>query len=151
MMLAEVQHNTLRIFGDLQQKEDWANYHNKKGTFVELRRNPVLTKPAAPAPAPTRNDPNAMDLSKAKTGKQVKVADRKYRIENNLCLYCGGEGHRVSNCPNKKPAETGTHSAQSEEVATEEDDSSPAKQPPGTPAAYWRFVEIGRASCRERV
>ncbi len=28
-------------------------------------------------------------------------AERQRRQDNNLCLYCGAPGHRVSNCPRK--------------------------------------------------
>jgi hypothetical protein len=34
--------------------------------------------------------------------KKLSAAEKQYRIKNNLCLYCGGNGHSHSNCPKKK-------------------------------------------------
>lgn len=42
--------------------------------------------------------PGPMDLS---ASRAVSPETRKYRRENNLCLYCGEAGHYASNCPNK--------------------------------------------------
>ena len=43
-----------------------------------------------------QNDP--MDLSASKGPKKLFTPEeRKYRFDNNLCLYCGKPGHRVIN------------------------------------------------------
>jgi len=38
-----------------------------------------------------------------KLGKDRKLTadERKWRLENNLCMFCGGTGHFVDNCPKK--------------------------------------------------
>jgi Retrotransposon gag protein len=38
----------------------------------------------------------------SKTFGKLSSAERSRRINNNLCLYCGGSGHSAQNCPNKK-------------------------------------------------
>lgn len=65
----------------------------------------------SPSPSPRQitvrtqaPDPNAMEIDSiqhSKGRRKVLTEERKRRFENNLCLYCGGEGHRVANCPNK--------------------------------------------------
>jgi len=29
---------------------------------------------------------------------KLTAKERQYRIDNNLCLFCGKKGHRVTNC-----------------------------------------------------
>ena len=29
---------------------------------------------------------------------QLIITECKYRIKNNLCLYCGKEGHKMADC-----------------------------------------------------
>lgn len=63
--------------------------------------------PAALVPAnPTASNsgyhgPAPMDLSSG-AGK-LTPAERIHRIQQGLCLYCGGSGHLAVNCPYKKP------------------------------------------------
>ena len=49
----------------------------------------------SPAPAPIdQNDP--MDLSTSKGPKKLFTPEeRKYRLDNNFCFYCGKPGHRI--------------------------------------------------------
>lgn len=45
-----------------------------------------------------------MDLDSTKDGKRFKpltIEERKRRMDNNLCLYCGEPGHRVPQCPQR--------------------------------------------------
>jgi hypothetical protein len=45
-----------------------------------------------------------MDLSAVKTEPYgLSKEERSRRFELNLCLYCGGEGHRAKTCTAKKP------------------------------------------------
>jgi hypothetical protein len=53
----------------------------------------VSTTPAGPSP---------MDLDSMSVRK-LPADEYKRRRDNNLCLYCGGTGHRALNCPLKKP------------------------------------------------
>ena len=53
----------------------------------------TFVKPPAPVPI-DRNDP--MDLSTSRgPRKPLTPEERKYRFDNNLCLYCGKPGHRI--------------------------------------------------------
>jgi hypothetical protein len=42
-----------------------------------------------------------MELDSTKRGP-VPDAEKKRRRDNNLCAYCGGEGHYAASCPKKK-------------------------------------------------
>lgn len=53
----------------------------------------VSSTPAGPSP---------MDLDYVSTRK-ISEDERQRRMDNKLCLYCGGAGHRVIKCPLKKP------------------------------------------------
>lgn len=44
-----------------------------------------------------QDPPEAMEVGRA----SLTAAERRRRLSENLCLYCGGEGHRVSSCPLK--------------------------------------------------
>ena len=46
-------------------------------------------KPSNPAPQSSRNTSNKGKLT---------MAEKQYRRDNNLCLYCGKAGHRVQDC-----------------------------------------------------
>ena len=48
-------------------------------------------------PAPIHNNPVPMDIDAA-TGK-LKPSTREHCVKNNLCLYCGAEGHKAKDCP----------------------------------------------------
>jgi len=52
-----------------------------------------------------------------KLGKDGKLTadERKRRLDNNLCMFCGGTGHFVDNCP-KKTKKAKAHAAA---IATE--------------------------------
>jgi len=50
------------------------------------RAVPMQLDHANISPAPLRRGP-------------LSTAERRHRIENNLCLYCGRDGHRRDNCP----------------------------------------------------
>lgn len=73
------------------------------------RQNPPATSsrhvPTVQPSSPT-TPPNQPDLSEPmEIGRaSLSPAERRRRISSNLCLYCGGEGHRVANCPLKAQA-----------------------------------------------
>ncbi|OMH80865.1 Retrotransposon-derived protein PEG10, partial [Zancudomyces culisetae] len=60
--------------------------------------NPFASPVSAPSTTPPANSdgPQPMDLSTASSTRRPPLtpAQRAYRIENNLCLYCGGKRHR---------------------------------------------------------
>lgn len=56
---------------------------------------PHLSSPATPLGSPDQPEP--MEIGRA----SLSPAERQRRLASNLCLYCGGEGHRVASCPVK--------------------------------------------------
>jgi len=75
--------------------------------------NPTTT-PKAPARSDNRSDPKPskprdskpttprVDLSgKLDSKGKLTQQERQRRIDHNLCLFCGGSGHRSDNCPIK--------------------------------------------------
>lgn len=63
-----------------------------------------LSDSAAQSPPVTTHSqldpPEPMEIGRA----SLSTAERQRRLSANLCLYCGGEGHRVSTCPAKAGA-----------------------------------------------
>ena len=59
-----------------------------------------------PSPIVKSSSPSTprVDLSN-KLGRDGKLNgnERKRRINNNLCLYCGSKDHKVDGCPRKQP------------------------------------------------
>lgn len=49
------------------------------------------------------SEPSPMDLDNLENVKSKKLSkeERQRRFKENLCLYCGEAGHRLSNCPKK--------------------------------------------------
>jgi len=65
------------------------------------------SSPATAGSSKTTNNPsssgsNRLDLTN-KLGKDGKLTtdERKRRLDNNLCMFCGGPGHFADNCPKK--------------------------------------------------
>jgi hypothetical protein len=96
---------------------------------ARLLRAPKKPTPAASSTAPVPSTsfgttPGPMDLSRIdKTSKKrgpLTEAQRRYRIDNHLCLYCGCEGHYASECPHshkKKRLNAASESAPGAEQA----------------------------------
>lgn len=51
-------------------------------------------------PGGRQPSPEPMEVGRA----SLSAAERRRRLTENLCLYCGGGGHRVSSCPGRKRA-----------------------------------------------
>jgi len=110
-------------------EKDAADSHNRKqgrmAQFSASSQNSVPSRPqlstAPPQTTPSRKSqkpPRAsssiakspspstprVDLSN-KLGRDGKLNgnERKRRIDNNLCLYCGSKDHKVDGCPRKQP------------------------------------------------
>jgi hypothetical protein len=70
------------------------------------RTAPRVTNPAPrPAPTPSTSSgthPGPMDLSSYR--RTLPIEERRKRIAEGRCLYCGGFGHVARDCPNKRPA-----------------------------------------------
>ncbi|KAF9943554.1 hypothetical protein BGZ72_003800, partial [Mortierella alpina] len=86
---------------------------NRNSTPVSAPR-PFVS--AMPAPAPSM----AMDLSQAQH-RPVSAEEKQRRRDNDLCSYCGLEGHWVKECPTKpagsKPSNKTHHSLSSATTA----------------------------------
>ena len=57
----------------------------------------------APRPAITPSaDTDAMDLSTSRRRGPITPAERSRRMNEGLCMYCGGSGHFANSCPASK-------------------------------------------------
>ena len=69
----------------------------------------------------SHSEAEAMQIDAARV-KTLTPEEKKRRMEEGLCLYCGEEGHKVGNCPNKQNRRIiKTRSA----VVPENDDAQP--------------------------
>lgn len=68
----------------------------EKGRFSQRSARTLSDPPATPQSQ--HNRPEPMEIGRA----FLTPEERQCRITSNLCLYCGGEGHRVMTCPAKK-------------------------------------------------
>ena len=83
---------------------------NKGGARIFARAKEGLSRNAVAIRAPprstftVRNDgpqPMELDAGLSRRFKPLTPAEKKRRFENNLCLYCGKDGHRAGDCPMK--------------------------------------------------
>ena len=51
----------------------------------------------SPAPAHQPSPTKSLEGKLTKDGR-ITAKEKQYRMDNNLCLYCGGKGHRASDC-----------------------------------------------------
>ena len=77
------------------------------------------SKPASKSSAP----PPAFANQLGKDGK-LKPEVRAERIRKGLCLFCGGSGHRVKECPNGNSNSAKARAAVAEESETSEQEAS---------------------------
>ena len=62
--------------------------------------NAKTSHPAVPEKTPSTTKP---DLSgKLDSHGKLTAKEQQYQIDNNLCLFCGKKGHRVTNCLSAK-------------------------------------------------
>ncbi|KAL2087158.1 hypothetical protein ACEWY4_018217 [Coilia grayii] len=62
-----------------------------------------VTRAAPPSqfhPVSQSDTPEPMEVGRT----SLSAAERQRRLTAHLCLYCGGEGHRISSCPRKEQA-----------------------------------------------
>ena len=60
---------------------------------------------STPAPRPTppsSSEPDVMDLSTSRRRGPITPAERSRRMNEGLCMYCGGSGHFANSCPASK-------------------------------------------------
>ena len=53
----------------------------------------------------SRSEPEDMQIDAVRV-KTFTLKERKRRMEEGLCLYCGEEGHKVGSCPKKQNQHT---------------------------------------------
>lgn len=69
---------------------------------VERRRRPMVPSSSRASCVPSA-DPMIIDATSTnERHAPITAEERKRRIENDLCLYCGRAGHRKATCPSKK-------------------------------------------------
>lgn len=71
---------------------------------VERTRRSRPTIPSSSSRSSHPSAPDAMVLDSTSTNIRhgpISADERKRRIENDLCLYCGRAGHRKATCPSK--------------------------------------------------
>ena len=59
------------------------------------------SRPAPAAKTSSGTSPGPMELDHTRRGP-LTDKEKQYRRDNNLCAYCGGEGHFAASCPKKK-------------------------------------------------
>jgi len=110
------------------EKEAADSHHRKQGRTTQYSASsqssapsrpqssttPPQTMPSQSSQKPSRRPSSivkspspstlCVDLSD-KLGRDSKLNsnERKHRIDNNLCLYCGSKDHKVDGCPRKQP------------------------------------------------
>uniref|UniRef100_A0A3Q2QA15 Retrotransposon gag domain-containing protein n=1 Tax=Fundulus heteroclitus TaxID=8078 RepID=A0A3Q2QA15_FUNHE len=98
--------STHKLPQTLKQLEDLATRINLRlterrrewGARASTNPRPSSYVPAVMVPAPARTpDPKPMHLGRIR----LTPEERSRCFQLNLCLYCGGEGHRVCSCPVK--------------------------------------------------
>ncbi|GAA5883776.1 hypothetical protein JCM16303_002366 [Sporobolomyces ruberrimus] len=88
-------------------------------------RAPITTRIAATSNPPSRISSTAPSSSRpASSYTRLSEADRQYRMDNRLCLYCGEPGHQKLQCPSR-PALPSSVSAVSPSVTFDLSDSRP--------------------------
>ena len=102
------------------EKEALESHSRKQGkastsgsvTTSQYKANPSLAASSAknlsskpsPSPAPKKqpNTPQVDLSSKLASNGKLTSDERKKRLENNLCLYCGAGDHKLDSCPKKQ-------------------------------------------------
>jgi len=110
------------------EKEAADSHHRKQGRMTQystssqssapsrpqLSTTPPQTVPSRSSQKPSRRPSSIVKLPSPSTlhvdlsdklGRDGKLNgnERKRRIDNNLCLYCGSKDHKVDGCPRKQP------------------------------------------------
>ena len=81
---------------------------DNKARLLKAPKRPttVTSAPTSSSSTASGTAPGPMDLSRIdRTSKKrgpLTEAQRRHRLDNHLCLYCGSEGHYASDCPHSK-------------------------------------------------
>jgi hypothetical protein len=81
------------------------NNSSQRSAYVPF--TPSYTSYSSPSPSPSPSssslppgEPMQIDLTISKPRGPLTHAERNLRRTQNLCLYCGGSGHKIAQCPN---------------------------------------------------
>lgn len=112
----------------LQRMDNRIRLHKaKKGgqrtTTTTTTTSRATTSTATSSSRPRPNSPEPMDLSAGAGKRRITAEERQKRMQEGRCLYCGGLGHLVRQCPSTK-----TLQGNEATVTT----ASPAPTPPPT-------------------
>ena len=69
---------------------------------VSSTKNSSSKSPSSPTPKKQPNTPQVDLSSKLASNGKLTSDERKKRLENNLCLYCGAGDHKLDSCPKKQ-------------------------------------------------
>jgi len=108
-------HHARQVEKEALESHSWKQGKASTSSSAMASQNKANTPPAAPSaknpsskssPFPTpKKQPNTLrvDLSSklASNGKLTSNKCKKH-LENNLCLYCGAEDHKLDSCPKKQ-------------------------------------------------
>jgi hypothetical protein len=75
---------------------------NKGNSYQKAAKSPAPSPETSPHPTSSNSGyygAAPMDLS---AGKHITPEEKASRMAEGRCLYCGGLGHLVKDCPNKK-------------------------------------------------
>jgi hypothetical protein len=118
----------------LQQESNHSSHapSTSQSGHTPSSRGSGSSKPASAPQAPTTSTgthPGPMDTSNSsRRFQKLTDAEKKRRRDNNLCSYCGGDGHYAGSCPNKRPTPSGSS------ATTNSESAPPAPPAPSTPA-----------------
>jgi len=65
-------------------------------------KNPFSKPSPSPTPKKQSNTPRVDLSSKLASNSKLTSNEHKKHLENNLCLYCGAEDHKLDSCPKKQ-------------------------------------------------
>ena len=74
------------------------------GPAITTSATPLTITQRASVPA-TGEDPMDLSVAQPRLRGPLSVAEKTRRMQHNLCLYCGGEGHKAMTCTAKPPVQ----------------------------------------------
>jgi len=108
-------HHARQVEKEALESHSWKQGKASTSSSAMAFQNKANTPPAAPSaknpsskssPSPTpKKQPNTLrvDLSSKLASNGKLTSDKcKKHLENNLCLYCGAEDHKLDSCPKKQ-------------------------------------------------